>query len=269
MRSRYAAPLAPSRWRWSPCWPRGGGDRRRVPRSPHARDRDRDRDRRAGGVGLIVVVGRAAGWNGATWVTWYAEWPGVALAVAGIALATGPAFARDRGAVLFLPVAVLLGTLAIYGVDARVQTDHFWAVRRLVVVLPLLAVFAGVAVAYLWADRRLRAVAVVALAAHRRPGGHRPAAGATVRRVPRLDPAAGGARPPARPRWNTLVITPWLNAPDGRYGVPLRVRFHRTAVPVIHPDSYPLASRVRHQVSQWPGGASWRCSGGSRSCPAA
>ena len=106
----------------------------------------------AGGVGLIVVVGRAAGWNGATWVTWYAEWPGVALAVAGIALATGPAFARDRGAVLFLPVAVLLGTLAIYGVDARVQTDHFWAVRRLVSsVLPLLAVFAGVAVAYLWA----------------------------------------------------------------------------------------------------------------------
>ena len=185
-------------------------------------------------------------------MTWYAEWPGVALAVAGIALATGPAFARDRGAVLFLPVAVLLGTLAIYGVDARVQTDHFWAVRRLVSsVLPLLAVFAGVAVAYLWAGRRLRAVAVVALAATAvleaidlRPALRFDEYRGSTRQLAALDRLLGPA--------NTLVITPWLNAPDGRYGVPLRVRFHRTAVPVIHPELDPLASWVRDQVSQRP-----------------
>ena len=208
----------------------------------------------AGGVGLIVVGGRVLGWNGATWVTWYAEWSGVALAVAGIALATGPAFARDRGAVLFLPVAVLLGTLAIYGVNARVQTDHFWAVRRLVSsVLPLLAVFAGVAVAYLWADRRLRVVAVVALAATAvleaidlRPALRFDEYRGSTQQLSALDRLLGPS--------NTLVITPWLNAahPDGRYGVPLRVRFHRTAVPVNRLELDPLASWVRDQVTQRP-----------------
>ena len=40
----------------------------------------------------------------------------------------------------------------------------------------------------------------------------------------------------------TLVITPWLRNPDGRYGVPLRVRFHRPAVPVFRLDREPLAA---------------------------
>jgi hypothetical protein len=51
---------------------------------------------------------------------------------------------------------------------------------------------------------------------------------------------------------NTLVITPWLRQPDGRYGVPLRARFHRTAVPVNRLELDPLASWVRDQVSQRP-----------------
>jgi hypothetical protein len=206
----------------------------------------------AGGVGLIIGVGRWLGWNGATWVTWYAEWPGVALAVAGIALATAPAFARDRGAVLFLPVAVLLGTLAIYGVNARVSLDHFWAVRRLVSsVLPLLAVFAGVAVAYLWADRRLRVIAVAALAATAvlealdlRPALRFDEYRGSTRQLAALDRLLG---PP-----ETLVITPWLNAPDGRYGVPLRARFHRDAVPVISFELQPLADYVRDQAGRRP-----------------
>ena len=206
----------------------------------------------AGGVGLIVVVGRLAGWNGATWVTWYAEWPGVALAVTGIALATAPAFARDRGAALFLPVAVLLGTLAIYGVDARVTPDHLWAVRRLVSsVLPLLALFAGVAVAYLWADRRLRVVAVAALAATAvleaidlRPALRFDEYRGSTAQLAALDARLG---PP-----QTLVITPWQRQPDGRYGVPLRVRFHRTAVPVNSFELAPLADYVRDQVGRRP-----------------
>jgi hypothetical protein len=208
----------------------------------------------AGGVGLIIVGGRLLGWNGATWVTWYAEWPGVALAVAGIALATTPAYARDRGAVLFLPVAVLLGTLAIYGVNARVSLDHFWAVRRLVSsVLPLLAVFAGVAVAYLWADRRLRVIAVVALAATAvlealdlRPALRFDEYRGSTRQLAALDRLLG---PP-----DTLVITPWLNPdhPDGRYGVPLRARFHRDAVPVISFELAPLADYVRDQTGRRP-----------------
>jgi hypothetical protein len=206
----------------------------------------------AGGVGLIVVIGRVAGWNGATWVTWYAEWPGVALAVAGIALATAPAFARDRGTALFLPVAVLLGTLAIYGVDARVSLDHLWAVRRLVSsVLPLLALFAGVAVAYLWADRRLRIIAVAALAATAvleaidlRPALRFDEYRGSVAQLAALDARLG---PP-----QTLVITPWLNKPDGRYGVPLRVRFHRAAIPVNSFELAPLADYVRDQVGRRP-----------------
>jgi hypothetical protein len=206
----------------------------------------------AGGVGLIVVVGRVVGWNGATWVTWYAEWPGVALAVAGIAVATVPAFARDRGAVLFLPVAVLLGTLAIYGVDARVSIDHLWAVRRLVSsVLPLLAVFAGIAVAYLWADRRLRVVAVAALAATAvleaidlRPALRFDEYRGSTAQLAALDARLG---PP-----QTLVFTPWLRAPDGRYGVPLRARFHRASVPVNSFELPPLADYVRDQVSRRP-----------------
>jgi hypothetical protein len=206
----------------------------------------------AGGVGLIVAGGRALGWNGATWVTWYAEWTGLALAVAGIWLAVRPAFARDRGAVLFLPVAILLGTLAIYGVDARVQPDHLWAVRRFVSsVLPLLAVFAGVAVAYLWADRRLRVAAVAALAATAvleaidlRPALRFDEYRGSTRQLTALDRLLG---PP-----ETLVITPWLNNPDGRYGVPLRARFHRDTIPVYRLELDPLASYVRDQVGRRP-----------------
>ena len=107
----------------------------------------------AGGVGLIVVVGRRARLERRHLadvvrdVAGRSRWRS-----AGIALATGPAFRATAARCCFLPVAVLLGTLAIYGVDARVQTDHFWAVRRLVSsALPLLAVFAGVAVAAAWA----------------------------------------------------------------------------------------------------------------------
>jgi hypothetical protein len=50
----------------------------------------------------------------------------------------------------------------------------------------------------------------------------------------------------------TLVITPWLNAPDGRYGVPLRVRFHRNAVPVNSFELEPLADYVRDQAGRRP-----------------
>jgi hypothetical protein len=206
----------------------------------------------AGGVALIVAGGRALGWNSATWVTWYAEWTGLALAVAGLALAARPAFARDRGAVLFLPVAILLGTLAIYGVDARVQPDHFWAVRRFVSsVLPLLAVFAGIAVAYLWTDRRLRVIGVTALAATAvleaidlRPALRFDEYRGSTHQLSTLDRLLG---PP-----ETLVITPWLNNPDGRYGVPLRARFHRDTIPVYRLELDPLASYVRDQVGRRP-----------------
>ena len=205
----------------------------------------------AGGLALLIGLGRLLDWNGATWLTWYATWPGLVLAVGGLATAVMLAFRRDRGVVLLLPVALLLGTVAIYGVDARVAPDHFWAVRRLVsAALPLLALFAGLAVAAAWSRPRLRAGAVGVLAVtvalqvydlwpalrfdeYRGDG----ATGSPRREAGR----AGDARHHA-----------WLRNPDGRYGVPLRVRFHRPAVPVFRLDREPLAAWVTDQVARRP-----------------
>lgn len=201
---------------------------------------------------LLVVVGRLAGWNGATWVTWYATWPGLALAAAGVFAAVTAAFARDRGAVLFLPVAVLLGTLAIYGIDARVAPDHFWAVRRFVsAALPLLAVFAGLAVAIAWSRPRLRiaalgglAVALVLQVYDLVPALRFDEYRGSTAALARLDAALGEPE--------TLVLTPWLGNPDGRYGVPLRVRFHRTTLPIFRLDRAPLAAWATEQVARRP-----------------
>jgi hypothetical protein len=206
----------------------------------------------SGSLTLLILVGRLLGWNGATWLTWYATWPGLVLAVAGLAVAVVAAFRSDRGTVLLVPVALLLGTVAIYGVDARVAPDHFWAVRRLVsAALPLLAVLAGLAVAAAWSRPRLRAAAATALAvtvalqvydlwpALRFDEYH----GSTAR-LAALDAKLGEPE--------TLVITPWLRNPDGRYGVPLRVRFHRPTVPVFRLDREPLAAWVTDQVRRRP-----------------
>ena len=155
--------------------------------------------------------------------------------------------------VLLLPVALLLGTVAIYGVDARVAPDHFWAVRRLVsAALPLLALFAGLAVAAAWSRPRLRAGAVGGAGRDGRAPGVRPVAGAAVRRVPRLDGRNWQRSTRSSGEPETLVITPWLRNPDGRYGVPLRVRFHRPAVPVFRLDREPLAAWVTDQVARRP-----------------
>ena len=205
-----------------------------------------------GGLALLIVVGRLAGWNGATWLTWYTTWPGLVLAVGGLAVAVMAAFRADRGAVLLLPVALLLGTVAIYGVDARVAPDHFWAVRRLVsAALPLLAVFAGLAVAAAWSRPRLRTgvLAVLAMTVAIEAYDLWPALrfdeyhGSTAQ-LANLDAKLGEPE--------TLVITPWLRAPDGRYGVPLRVRFHRPTVPVFRLDRQPLAAWVTDQVARRP-----------------
>ncbi len=205
-----------------------------------------------GGLALLIVAGRLLDWNGATWLTWYATWPGLVLAVGGLSVALPAAFRRDRGAVLLLPVALLLGTVAIYGIDARVAPDHFWAVRRFVsAALPLLAVFAGLAVAAAWWHRRLRAGVLALLGVTVALGlyGLWPALrfdeyrGSTAA-LARLDSKLGEPE--------TLVITPWLAAPDGRYGVPLRVRFHRAAVPVFRLDRQPLGTWVTDQVARRP-----------------
>jgi hypothetical protein len=205
-----------------------------------------------GGLALLIVLGRLLDWNGATWLTWYATWPGLALAVGGLAVAVAAAFREDRGAVLLLPVALLLGTVAIYGVDARVAPDHFWAVRRLVsAALPLLAVFAGLAVAAASSRPRLRAgvLAVLAVTVVLEVRDLWPALrfdeyrGSTAA-LAALDATLGEPE--------TLVITPWLGAPDGRYGVPLRVRFHRPTVPVFRLDRPPLAAWVTDQVARRP-----------------
>ena len=207
----------------------------------------------AGGVGLIVVGGRVLGWNGATWVTWYASGPASRWRWRASRSATGPVFARDRGAVLFLPVAVLLGTLAIYGVNARVQTDHSGRCG---------GSFVGAA-ATRGVRRRRRRLPVGRPPAARGGGGRprrdRRPGGGDLRPALRFDEYRGSTRQLAAldrllgPS-NTLVITPWLNPahPDGRYGVPLRVRFHRAAVPVNRLELDPLASWVRDQVSQRP-----------------
>ena len=206
----------------------------------------------AGGLALLIGLGRLLDWNGATWLTWYATWPGLVLAVGGLATAVMLAFRRDRGVVLLLPVALLLGTVAIYGVDARVAPDHFWAVRRLVsAALPLLALFAGLAVAAAWSRPRLRAgaVGVLAVTVALQVYDLWPALrfdeyrGSTAQ-LAALDAKLGEPE--------TLVITPWLRNPDGRYGVPLRVRFHRPAVPVFRLDREPLAAWVTDQVARRP-----------------
>jgi hypothetical protein len=205
-----------------------------------------------GALALLIVAGRLLDWNGATWLTWYATWPGLVLSVGGLAVAVRAAFRSDRGAVLLLPVALLLGTVAIYGVDARVAPDHFWAVRRLVsAALPLLAVFAGLAVAAAWSRPRLRAgaVAVLAVTAVLQVRDLWPALRFDEYRGSTAALAALDARL-GEPE--TLVITPWLRAPDGRYGVPLRVRFHRPAVPVFRLDREPLAAWVTDQVARRP-----------------
>ena len=205
-----------------------------------------------GGLALLLVAGRLLDWNGATWLTWYATWPGLVLAVGGLAVAVPAGFRRDRGAVLLLPVALLLGTVAIYGVDARVAPDHFWAIRRFVsAALPLLAVFAGLAVAAAWSRPRLRAGVLALLGVTVALGVYDlwPALrfdeyrGSTAA-LAQLDAKLGEPE--------TLVITPWLAAPDGRYGVPLRVRFHRAAVPVFRLDRQPLAAWVTDQVARRP-----------------
>ena len=205
-----------------------------------------------GGLALLIVAGRLLDWNGATWLTWYATWPGLVLAAGGLAVAVMAAFERDRGTVLLLPAALLLGTVAIYGIDARVAPDHFWAIRRFVsAALPLLAVFAGLAVAAAWSSPRLRAGALALLGVTVALGVYDlwPALrfdeyrGSTAA-LARLDAKLGEPE--------TLVITPWLAAPDGRYGVPLRVRFHRPAVPVFRLDRQPLAAWVADQVARRP-----------------
>ena len=48
----------------------------------------------------------------------------------------------------------------------------------------------------------------------------------------------------------TLVITPWLRNPDGRYGVPLRVRFHRAGGAGV-----PARPRAPRRLGDRPGGA--------------
>jgi hypothetical protein len=205
-----------------------------------------------GGLALLIVAGRLLDWNGATWLTWYATWPGLVLAVGGLSVTVVAAFRSDRGTVLLLPVALLLGTVAIYGVDARVAPDHFWAVRRLVsAALPLLAVFAGLAVAAAWSRPRLRAgvlallaVTLVLEARDLWPALRFDEYRGSTAALASLDAKLGEPE--------TLVITPWLRAPDGRYGVPLRVRFHRPTVPVFRLDRQPLAGWVTDQVARRP-----------------
>ena len=118
--------------------------------------------------------------------------------------------------------------------------------------LPLLAVFAGLAVAAAWSRPRLRAgvrrrcwAVTVALGVYDLwPALRFDEYRGSTAALAQLDAKLGEPE--------TLVITPWLAAPDGRYGVPLRVRFHRAAVPVFRLDRQPLGAWVTDQVARRP-----------------
>ena len=190
-RSRSRRRWRRSCWRWSRCWPRAAGAAvDGMLGATSATDRPRARDRRGRRARAAASsLGRLLDWNGATWLTWYATWPGLVLAVGGLAVAVAPAFApRPRRS-----AAAAGGAAAGNGRHLRRRRP-----RR----SPTTSGRCGGS-----CRRRCRCwrcspaspsplpgrgrgcapAAVALLARDGRPRGVRPVAGAAVRRVPRLD----------------------------------------------------------------------------------
>ena len=193
----------------------------------------------AGGLALLVGLGRLLDWNGATWLTWYATWPGLVLAVGGLATAVMLAFRRDRGVVLLLPGGAAAGN----GGDLRRRCPG--RTGPLLGGAPARVGRAATAGPVRRARRRRRLVAAAAARRRRRrlavtvalqvydlwPALRFDEYRGSTAQLAALDAKLGEPE--------TLVITPWLRNPDGRYGVPLRVRFHRPTVPVFRLDRSP------------------------------